>query len=405
MDDHPVLETEFNGLSRSMPSLPAAWYRDPAHHARELELIWGRNWIYLCRSETLDGPRSFRTFEVAGQPVLLLRNAEGALRGFLNTCRHRGSILCQKPSGTLEKPLLVCPYHQWAYDLSGALRATGPMRPVDGFDRADHPLLSVSVAEWGGFVFVNLDPSARSFDELYGDETAYVDNWPLADLRVGHSYTKQLKCNWKVFWENYNECLHCPNIHPELSNLVPIYGRAIMARRDDPSWSEHPDDPAPRASGGLREGAETWSMDGRAQGRLAGVTDDDLDTGQRYVTVMPSIFIAHHADYVRTVQIIPTGPEEMTLTADWLFDPEMQDRPDFDPARITDFGKLVMEQDGAACELNQAGLASRRFDYGVLMQEEYEVFLFQDWVRRQLGEPALGEAPASRASRRRKEDR
>jgi Rieske 2Fe-2S family protein len=103
---------------------------------------------------------------------------------------------------------------------------------------------------------------------------------------------------------------------------------------------------------------------------------------------------------VRLVRILPLGPDTMELSAEWLFDPEMLARPDFDKRRITDFGTLVMDQDGAACELNQGGLRSAAFKQGVLMQEEYEVFLFQDWVRGQLGEPALGEPAPSRASRR-----
>jgi Rieske 2Fe-2S family protein len=189
-------------------------------------------------------------------------------------------------------------------------------------------------------------------------------------------------------------------VHPELCELVPIYGRAIMARRDDPDWESPARGGAPIFTGGLREGAETWSMDGRAQGMLPGLTDAERVPGQRYGTVLPSVFIAAHIDYVRSVQILPLGPDTMELSAEWLFDPEMLARPDFDMRRITDFGTLVMDQDGAACELNQRGLRSAAFRQGVLMQEEYEVFLFQDWIRGQLGEPTLGEPAPSRASRR-----
>ena len=400
MDNRPVLESGFNGLTLAQPSLPSSWYQDPAHHERELANIWGRNWIYLCRAETLEAPLSFRTFEVAGQSVLILRDQDGGLTGFFNTCRHRGSILCPQAEGQIQKALITCPYHQWAYDLAGRLRATGPMRPVDGFDRSDYPLLSVSVTEWGGFVFANLDPKAVPFEELYGPETAYVTNWPLRDMRVGHTNSTTLNCNWKVFWENFNECLHCPNIHPELCDLVPIYGRAIMARRDDPEWKAHAGDNAPHISGGLRDGAESWSMDGTAQGRLPGLTDDDLVTGQRYVTLTPSVFFAHHADYVRAVKITPLAVDRMELSAEWLFHPDMMAQPGFDIDRIVDFGKLVMEQDGSACELNQAGMTAQSYERGVLMQEEYEVFLFQDWVRGQLGELTLGQGTGSRASRR-----
>ena len=241
---------------------------------------------------------------------------------------------------------------------------------------------------------------ADRFAQQYGAETAYVGNWPLKELRVGHSYSKVLNCNWKIFWENYSECLHCPNVHPELCELVPIYGKAIMARRDDPAWQDNAADDAPHFSGGLRDGAETWSMDGAAQRRLPGLSEDDVASGQRYVTLMPSVFIAHHADYVRSVQIRPLTPGTMELSAEWLFHPDQLADPGFDMDPITRFGTLVMDQDAAVCEINQAGLRAGRFERGVLMQEEYEVFLFQDWVRGQLGEPMLGEQAASRASRR-----
>ncbi len=96
------------------------------------------------------------------------------------------------------------------------------------------------------------------------DDSAPVDNWPLADLRVGHSVRKLVACNWKVFWENYNECLHCAHAHPELSDIVPIYSRGLLSQRDDPNWRAQGDTRDPRLKGGLKIGAETWSMDGRA---------------------------------------------------------------------------------------------------------------------------------------------
>ncbi len=396
-----ALERRFNGLRDAQPTLPAAWYFDPAHHEREMRAIFRRNWIYLCRSAELAGPRAFRSFTVAGQDILLVRGEDGTLNGFFNTCRHRGATLCTAESGRLAKPLIVCAYHQWAYGLDGRLRATGPMRRVGGFERAEYGLHRVAVEEWRGFVFVNLaGDAARPFLDQFGAEVGHIANWPLERLVVGHVYQRTLKCNWKIFWDNFNECLHCPNLHPELCALVPIYGRAIMARRDDPDWENQAGNPAPAFAGGLREGAKSWSMDGSAQGVLGGLSEADRAAGQRYTTLVPSVFIAAHLDYVRAVRLLPTGPEEMEIRAEWLFDPEMLARPGFDMKRITDFATLVMDQDGAACEMNQRGLRAEPFERGVLMQEEYEVFLFQDWVRGQLGEPTLGGPAASRASRR-----
>jgi len=396
-----VLASGFNGLTSAQPALPAIWYYDPAQFEREMREIFHKNWIYLCRSAALAEPRAFRRFSVAGQDILVVRGEDGTLNGHFNTCRHRGSTLCTAEEGRLEKPLIVCPYHQWAYGLDGRLRATGPMRKVEGFDRADYGLHPVAVTEWRGFVFVNLaGEKAVPFLERYDGETSHIANWPVEDLVVGHRFRKTMKCNWKIFWENFDECLHCPNIHPELCEMVPIYGRAIMARRDDPDWREQAENRDPRFAGGLREGARSWSMDGSAQGALPGLSDADRAAGQRYTTLVPSVFIAAHVDYMRTVRLMPLGPEETELTAEWLFPRAMLADPAFDLKRITGFATMVMEQDAAACELNQKGIKAAPFKQGVLMQEEYEVFLFQDWVRGQLGEEMLGGPAPSRASRR-----
>src|SRR5215471_15287662 len=114
----------WNGLETVERTLPSAWYYDPTQYARELERIWYRHWIYLCRASTLAEPLAFRTFEIGTQPILLLRDEAGTLRAFHNTCRHRGAALCREAEGTLRMQRITCPYHSWSYDLRGNLRHT-----------------------------------------------------------------------------------------------------------------------------------------------------------------------------------------------------------------------------------------------------------------------------------------
>lgn len=384
-------DDSYNGLRRAEETLPSRYYFDPAHHERELAAIWYRNWVYLCRARSLETPGSYRTFDLGTQQVLLLRDQSGRLRAFHNTCRHRGSRLCPAEAGRFASKRIVCPYHRWTYSLEGKLLRTSSLAEPEGFDPADHPLYDVAVREWGGFVFVNLagddGPSVeRSFDR----DSARLDHWPLEDLVVGHSYRRVLECNWKLFWDNFNECLHCPGVHPELCSLVPIYGRAIMTERDDPRWRAHSgaNDPRhddPRYTGGLRRGAATWSSDGQAHGMtFQGLSDEERRAGQTFVTCLPSVFVVAHVDYVRAVRLRPLGPERTELVAEWLFPPETLADPAFDPANVVEFATLVMEQDAAACELNQRGLRSLRHDKGVLMPEEYLLKRFHDWVRAEL---------------------
>jgi len=380
--------TAYNGLSSAEPTLPSDWYYDAGHHERELHRLWYRNWIYLCPARSLEGSGSFRIFEIGTQQILLLRDGEGGLRAFHNTCRHRGARLCGKTAGRFENGRIVCPYHRWAYGLEGRLLRTTSKSQPEGFDPNDYPLYEVGLTEWRGFVFVNLDrtrdvPIEDSFDR----DSERVDRWPLETLVSGHVHRRQIACNWKTFWDNFDECLHCPGIHPELCRMVPLYGRAIMAERDDPQWADHADVDDPRYKGGLRLGAETWSMDGQAHGStFDGLTDGERRAGQVFVSCPPSMYLVAHLDYVRVVSLRTLGPEATELTAEWFFPSETLADPRFDLANVADFATLVMEQDAAVCEVNQKGLRALPHRQGVLMPEEYVVKRFHDWVRAEVGD-------------------
>jgi Rieske 2Fe-2S family protein len=295
--------------------------------------------------------------------------------------------LCQGEQGRLKSRLIVCPYHAWSYATDGRLVRVPSRALPAGFDQGGYGLYAVSVSEWRGFVFVNLDPEpAAQAAESFDTGSADLGNWPLEELVVGHSYGKIVACNWKIFWENFNECLHCPGVHRELSSMVPIYGRGMMTRHDDPEWALHADNDDPRHSGGLRQGAETWSRDGRAHGpTFAGLTEAERKAGQTYATHLPSMFVVGHIDYVRWVRLKPLSPETTELVAEWLFSPEALASRGFDLDNIVSFGARVLDEDAAICEVNQRGLRARPFAAGVLMPEEYDILRFHDWVRSQAG--------------------
>ena len=376
-----------NGLERVEETLPSEMYFDPGHHERELDCIWYRNWVYLCRADALEGPGSYRTFDLGSQQILLLRDEAGSLRAYHNTCRHRGAQLCRAESGRFGAKRIVCPYHRWSYSLQGALLRTSSLSEPENFDKADYPLYDIVVEDWAGFVFVNLVGGGASVEACFDRESERLDSWPLADLAVGHSYRTVLDCNWKIFWDNFNECLHCPGVHPELSRLVPLYGRGIFAERDDPRWREHRDSSDPKYRGGLRRGADTWSGDGQAQGpTFQGLSDQERRAGHTFASIPPSLYLVAHVDYVRAVRLRPLGPERTELLAEWLFPPESLAEASLDPAEVAAFAILVMEQDAEVCALNQRGLRALNHRAGALMPEEYVLKRFHDWVRAQLDE-------------------
>jgi len=376
---------DYNALTAPAPSLPATWYFDPAQHEREMATLWRDNWLYVSRTEAFQKPGAFRVLSIGNQNYLVVRSRQGNLRGFHNTCRHRGSLLCDKKEGQLgQTGRIVCPYHQWTYDSEdGTLLRTSSFAEPEDFRRSSYRLFRVAVAEWQGCVFLHPDPNATwNVDTLFQRPTDNFGNFPLQSMRIGHRWRTEMACNWKTFWENFNECLHCPAVHPELTHLVPLYSRRIVDPADVPDWDDHAESNDPHYRGGLRDGAETWSIDGSAQGHvITSLTSEDLARGQTYASTWPSLFIAGYADHVRICSLRPLAPERTELVAEWLFLPQTLEDPSYDRTNVVDFAQRVMEQDTRACELNQRGLHAAPLESGVLMPEEYLVKRFQDWVR------------------------
>jgi Rieske 2Fe-2S family protein len=369
-------------LERVEEGLPSYYYYDPAHYQRELEAIWYEHWIYLCRSEELPEPRDFKVAQVGDESIVLTRNLSGELRAFYNTCRHRGSVLCTEERGRFKGKSIVCPYHRWTYSLDGDLVNTPYRLPTEDFRLRDYSLYPVGVAEWAGFVFVHLTPQdAPDFREVLGDSADLLANWKIQDLRVGHRTSATVECNWKIFCENFGECLHCPDLHPELSQLVPIYKQGLVSERELPG-PEPPPAGESRRETPLREGAVTWTLDGQTKlPYLEGLSAEEQVRGQTFATVEPNFFVVAHVDYVRVTRLIPVGPEQVELSMEWLFPPSTLKCDDFDREHATALGVAVSAQDSQACELNQRGLRSRAHSQGVLVRQEYWVYRFQSWVR------------------------
>ena len=368
-------------LDHCPDSLPARWFHDPEHYALEQKKIFARNWIHVGRMSDL-APMTVRRVAVAGENLILVKDQQGNATCFHNTCRHRGSELCAAEETRLKAKLITCPYHEWAYDLSGRLVRIPYATPTDDFKKEEHGLLQVNIKLWNGFIFVCLSEQPPDFN-LAPDLGAHaLDNWPMADLITGHTYVEQMACNWKIFWENYNECLHCPGLHPELCEAVPIYKKGVMARNELPDWT-----PDQAVATELRPGAQTWSLNGKPCGpEFPDLTGEERAHGQTFVTLWPTMYVVAHVDYVRAVSLRPLGPEVTELRAQWLFPEATLKAKDFDLENVTGFATRVMQQDAAGCAMNQRGLKSSAFKAGRLMPQEFDVYNFHQWVRKQLAQ-------------------
>ncbi len=279
-DRHPMSPR----LDHCPEGLPKRAYLSPDWYDREMAAVFGSQWICAGRLADL-APGSMRRVQVGHGDVVLCHADNGTISAFHNSCRHRGSELCRAAVEPLGK-LLRCPYHAWAYDArDGRLVATGPARPTDDFDRAAHGLVPMAHRLWNGFLFLN---GSSETGPIWSDvPLTTLDNWPMADLLTGHHWEHEIACNWKSFWENYSECLHCPGIHPELCDLVPIYKTGVMAASEALGWT-----PADSPLRNLKPGAESWTLSGAPCGPVfAGLTPAERDTGHRFVTLWPSVYL------------------------------------------------------------------------------------------------------------------
>jgi Rieske 2Fe-2S family protein len=368
-DRHPLSPR----LDHCPEGLPRAAYMDKDWYDREMATIFTSQWVMVGRAADFPAGQ-MRRVTVGAANVIVLHDDAGQLVAWHNSCPHRGSELCRSEAEAVGK-LIRCPYHAFSFSADdGRLISTAHAVPTKDYDRDAHGLKPVQARIWNGFLFLSLSPNPGPIWADVGLET--LNNWPMNSLQTGHHWETEIACNWKAFWENYSECLHCPGIHPELCDMVPLYGKGIMGQSEALGWT--PEEPA---RPNLREGAKTWTTDGKPCGPVfPGLTETERKAGYSFVTLWPSAYVVAHVDYVRSVRIVPSGPETTRLIAEWHFPSETLARPSFDAAEVAAFAKIVMEQDGAASEMNQRGMRSPAFKAARLMPEEYEIHRFQQWV-------------------------
>lgn len=221
--EHTSIRHEDANLRASLEqgyTLPASWYLDPGVFAQERSHIFGRTWQYVGLSEQVIQPGDFFTCTSGGVPLLITRDEAGALRAFVNVCRHRGCELVMQECG--RRSTFQCPYHAWTYMLDGTLRAAPGMKYEENFDPGQFSLCSVQVETWGPFIFVTLDKAATALKTVLGQLPAFLlaTGVQLNSLKRRIRQTYEIAANWKVVVDNYLECYHCPVAHPGFSALI-----------------------------------------------------------------------------------------------------------------------------------------------------------------------------------------
>lgn len=339
-------------------TLPARYYTDPANFRQEMESFFFGMWVCAGRTEQLTSSGDYFLADIAGESAIVTRDASAKLRAMYNVCRHRGTRMCREGRGKFAGRI-QCPYHGWTYALDGRLLGA-PHMEENGFSREDYPLHKIAVDEWDGHIFVNLGKNPAPLREQLGELPQKFAAWGMQDLRLHQRVEYNVQANWKLIVLNYNECLHCPLLHPLLSKLTDY-----MSGDNDPPHSGY--------IGGsmeFRGEAQTMSVDGqRRRDPLPGLHGDQYKE-VLYYAIYPNLFLSLHPDYVMVHRLWPIRTDLTRVETEWLFHPAEMAKPEFHAEDVIEFWDTTNKEDWAISELSQKGIFSRAYVPGPYSQRE-----------------------------------
>jgi phenylpropionate dioxygenase-like ring-hydroxylating dioxygenase large terminal subunit len=339
-------------MSTQAKTLPARYYTDADVFRREMETFFCGMWVCAGRSEQIANPGDFFVREVAGESIIVTRDASGAIHAFFNVCRHRGTQVCSEAEGKFAGRI-QCPYHGWTYGLDGKLLGA-PHMEEGNFRREEYPLHSAHVDEWAGHIFLNLASRAQPLGEQLGDLPKKFAPWRMEKLRMHKRMVYDVQANWKLIVLNYNECLHCPVLHPALHRITDYL-------------SGDNDTPDSGYIGGFMEfrgRAQTMSVDGeRRRAYLPGLSERQRKQ-VLYYAVYPNLLLSLHPDYVMAHMLWPQAIDRTQVVCEWHFHPAEMAKPDFQADDVVEFWNTTNLEDWGICELGQKGLRSRAYEPG-----------------------------------------
>lgn len=375
-----------NGSVSLTPTLPGSFYTSEEIFAQERQRIFSTQWYLVGRTEQVPAIGDFLRVDVAGAGVIIVRARKG-LRAYLNVCRHRGSMLCLTDNGNAGKSI-SCPYHSWQYSLDdGALRHAPNWSAMSEVDKSGFGLAHVAVDEWKGMIWVNLaGADDGTVEEQVGAQLRYrlggdmsrIDRYGIENLVVGGSYTYDCEANWKIIFENFQECYHCGTIHPELVEQIPTFGS--FERLGTNGYNTDGYEFAPEREGFTISGKRVLPM-------LPGLlpTDDSRYFG---MILRPNAFLSLLPDHAILHRFEPISPTRTRLICEWLFDPAVVDDPSYEVDESVALFHLVNQQDLAASEWCQVNMNSPLYENGgVLVPTEAEIIgnWFYPWYRAAMG--------------------
>lgn len=349
-------------------TLPNWCYTSQAFYEREREHIFLKHWICAAHEARIPNPGSFMTFDFVGIPMILARGKDGAVRAFVNACRHRGGEVA---SGSGECAAFKCPYHAWTFALNGDLIGTPMFEESATFRRADHGLTQVRVERWGGFIWFNFDPAAETLRAYLGDLPERVAPWHPEDMALASHETYTVAANWKQYYENFSDPYHVPFVHRQSLSFKPVTRRALH-------------DPAIYRGNYVMHRA--WFEGTRSvQPGEAAFPEIPLPPEERgtfYPWVYPTAGMGFAIDSLFCVQVFPEGPERMRIERDFLVPKPYTELPDY-ASTIVNYlrsQEIVQHEDIPILEMQQRSMHSPVYQTGRFATLDHLVHDCQNWV-------------------------
>ncbi len=367
------------------------FYTAPTVFEADRRAVFGTDWMLAGHVSEVPEPGDYMLFDLLADSVIICRDAVGGIRAFANVCRHRGSRLCISPRGNVKR--FTCPYHAWAFNLDGGLFHARLLDPA--YDRDALSLFPVAVEVLEGLIYVSLADDPPSFDALRAEMTPCLAPFSLARTRIAHRATYDVKSNWKLLLENYNECYHCASAHPEFSRSHAIHmseDRVTPLNEEMETRAAACGAPTPlidrvgrlRTRGGtdyaynryaLLDGYLTGSEDGAPVAPLLGqISGYDGGASDVYVGLLNPMLI--YCDHAVLYRFFPVDKDTCAQEIIWLVQAEAEPGRDYDVDRLTWLWDVTTRADKRIVEANARGVGSCHYVPGPLVPMEAYVARF-----------------------------
>ena len=392
---------------RADHALPRGLYVDAGTFQLDMERIWYREWLFAIPACEIPRRGNYVVHTIGDYSAVIVRGEDGQIRAFHNSCRHRGSVVCNKPKGS--RPKLVCPYHQWTYNLDGSLATARDMGP--DFDPKQHGLRPIHCREVAGLIYICLADVAPEFESFAAEAARYLAPHDLINSKIAFESTIVEKGNWKLVWENNRECYHCAGNHPALCRTFPEDARMIgngaggLANELDRHVARCEAVGAPSAyeiapdgfwrfvRTPLLEGSESYTMDGKAAVAVPNSSIPFKDSGALLKFLYPATWNHFLSDHAIVFRVTPISALETEVTTKWLVHKDAVEGVDYDIERLTEVWVATNAEDQKVVEDNQRGILSPGYRPGPYsLDHEAGVIQFCDWY----ADTLLRTAPESR---------